>query len=314
MTEEINLSIIIVSWNTKDLLLQCLRSVISEISVFRSEIIVVDNASTDGSAAMVEQIFPEVTLIKNTSNLGFAKANNIGIQRSRGKYICLINSDIIVERFCIVNLYNYVEQYPQIAIVAPKILNPDSTLQPSCKQFPTLWNCTCRALAFDTLFPGTSLFSGQLMTFWAHNQIRRVDSLSGCFMMVRREAIDQAGLLDDSFFMYAEDKDWCKRFWGAGWQVVFYPGSTAIHFGGASSSIAPAEFAIEEWRANLQYWRKHYNTLQQAGFYLIIILHELVRTVIGLAVYLVKPSKRDVMLNKIKSSAACLHWMISRTP
>lgn len=304
------LSFIIVSWNTKALLLECLESLFRETENHHWEIIVVDNASTDGSPELVRQRFPEVKLIRNDTNLGFAKANNIGVMQSTGRYIFLINSDVKILQGCIDHMCVFADQHPEIGMLGPKILNPDGTLQPSCMGFPTLRNAFCRALALDTLFPKSQLFGRRLMTFWAHDKVRSVDMLNGCFWMVRRHALNQVGLLDENFFIYGEDIDWCKRFRQAGWQVVFFPGAEAVHYGGASSSNAPIRFYIEMQRANLQYWAKHHSRLAQMAFLLTMWLHEFVRIAGRLFLYLIKPSKRTQTTFKIQLSLACLRWLL----
>lgn len=305
----IDLSIIIVSWNAKKYLKKCVDSIVNETGQYVKEIIVVDNASTDGSAELIRENYKQVTLICNDANLGFAKANNIGIKQSRGRYVLFINSDVEVLGGCIEKMVPYMEQHPQIGMLGPQILDASGNIQRSCMGFPTLWNTFCRALALDSNFPVVKLFGGSLMTFWQHNTIRDVDVINGCFWMVRREAWTQVGLLDERFFIYAEDKDWCKRFWDAGWKVVYYPLAQSVHFGGASSSQAPIRFSLEMHRANLQFWRKHHGRPAQAGFLFITGLHHLIRLTGGMMLYMIKPGKRTSTALKIKRSAACIQWI-----
>jgi GT2 family glycosyltransferase len=305
-----DLSIIIVSWNAKAYLAECLQSLTRETSRHHSEIIVVDNASTDGSPELVRQHFPHVKLICNESNLGFARANNIGIRQSAGGYVFLLNSDVKVLEGCFGSMYAYMERHPKIGMLGPKILNPDGTLQRSCKGFPTLWNSFCRALSLDTVFPRSKLFGRRLMTYWPHDAICGVEALSGCFWMVRREALGRVGLLDEDFFMYAEDIDWCKRFHEAGWGVVFFPHARAIHYGGASSSNAPVRFYLEMQRADLKYWEKHHGWSARAGYLLTVWVHHLVRVMGQAALYILQPSRRPEALPKIKRSIAAIRWLL----
>lgn len=307
----IDLSIIIVSWNAKEFLSNCLQSLTHKISHHHSEIIVVDNASIDGSYELVQGQFPHVKLIRNNTNLGFAKANNIGIRESKGKYICLINSDVIVKENCIDNMYEYMDQHTEIGILGPKILSLDGLVQRSTMGFPTLWNSLCRAFALDSLFPRSKLFGGQLMTYWPHDTIRDVDVLNGCFWMVRREALKEVGLLDEEFFFCGEDIDWCKRFIDAGWGVVFFPDAEAIHYGGASSSNAPIRFFIEKQRANLQYWKKHYRPFTWMVYILICLLHQSIRILGQTSLYIIMPSKRKYIIYKIKRSVSCVQWLLN---
>jgi hypothetical protein len=309
----LDLSIVIVSWNAKAFLLECLRSLSSETESRRAEIIVVDNASADGSPAAVRNEFPHVKLLRNPANLGFAKANNIGIRQSVGRFVCLINSDVKVLAGCFDLLLAYLEQNPSVGILGPKILNADMTLQPSCRAFPNLWDSLCRALALDTLFPRSSLFGRYFMGRWPHDSTRRVDVLSGCFWMVRRQAIDHVGLLDEDFFMYAEDKDWCKRFRKAGWDVVYFPEAQAVHYGEGSSANAPVRFYVEMQRANLQYWKKHHGRPAQMLFLLISVLHQVIRILRGTLSCILKPASASHMKPKIRRSVICLRWLIHGT-
>lgn len=298
-----DLSIVIVSWNAKKFLVDCLSSIYAKTDKLNAEIIVVDNLSTDGSQQAVKRLFPAVKLIENNSNLGFAKANNIGIRNSLGKYICLINSDVIVLENCLEKMITLMEAQPSVGVLGPKILNHDMTLQRTCRRFPTIVSSFLSALGFESLFKG--------LTFFPHDKTRDVDVLSGCFMMVRRKALSQVGPLDERFFFYAEDKDWCKRFRDAGWRNVFYPNAKAIHFGGSSSANAPIKFYIEMQKANIQYWRKHHGRAAQFIYLFIIFLHQIIRVIRGAAVFILKPSERNSSAKKIKRSVSCLKWLFS---
>ncbi len=304
-----DLSIIIVSWNTKEVLSKCLRSLTLDTSPYNAEIILVDNASSDGTPNMVMERFPHIKLICNNQNLGFAKANNIGIRLSTGKYICLINSDVIVLRDCLSSMLAYMDKNPEIGMLGPKILNPDGTLQPSCMGFPTLWNIFCRALALDTLFPRSELFGKRLNKFWGHDEVKSVEILNGCFWMVRRESLEQVGFLDEDFFFYGEDIDWCKRFNDAEWDVVFIPFAEAIHYGGASSLNSPIRFYIEMQQADLQYWKKHHTVPSWIMYILISYVHHALRFIGKSVSYIFLPTQRDKNLLKIKRSLASIRWL-----
>ncbi len=301
----LDLSIIIVSWNAKTYLLECLRALKGEVDSSRAEIIIVDNASTDDSVEAVREEFSHVKLVANTTNLGFAKANNIGIRQSAGKYVCLINSDVKVLQGCLAAMLAYLDQHPNVGLLGPKVFNPDFTLQRSCWKFPTLGNSLGRALGLDTIFPH--------LTFFPHDTTGAVEVLSGCFLMARREALDQVGLLDENFFMYAEDVDWCKRFRDAGWQAAYLPTATIIHFGGGSSSQAPVKFYIEQQRANLQYWKKHHQRPALAGFFFISLFYQVMRTLRAIVLFGLKPSHRQETKMKLKRSLACAGWLLQHT-
>ena len=305
----VDISVIIVSWNTAQLLLGCLRSLTCGANRHPIEIIVVDNASTDGSPEAVQREFPNVTLIQNEMNLGFAKANNIGIRKCTGRYICLINSDVVVTEGCLDRMCAYMEQHPSIAVLGPQILNSDSTIQLSCREFPTLWNSLYRVMALDTIFPSWRLFGG-LMRYWGHDTTRCVDVLSGCFWMVRRKTLNEVGLLDEEFFMYSEDVDYCKRCSQKGWEIVYFPGAKAVHYGEASSSHSPTRFSLEMLKANLQYWRKHHSRPAQVVFLGICLFHQIRRVIQGTVLYLLKPSEKKNILVRTKASVAGALWLL----
>ena len=302
-------SIIIVSWNAQDYLMQCLASLFAGPCRHPMEVIVVDNASSDGSAESVARNYPQVQLIRNATNLGFARANNLGISMTTGKYVCLINSDVKVFPDCINQLVKYQEEHPDVGMVGPRIIGGDGKLQRSCRGFPTVWNMFCRALALDTIFPGTRLFTGYSLRHWPQDTCRAVDILSGCFWLVRRQALGEVGLLDESFFMYGEDMDWCRRFWKHGWKLAFVSSAEAIHYGGASSANAPVRFYIERHRADLQYWHKHHSGLAVASYFLLTCLHLWLRLASYSAALLLRPS--ETFRYKAGRSLAALKWMLS---
>ena len=200
------------------------------------------------------------------------------------------------------------EQQPRVGIAGPKILNPDKTLQPCCRDFPTIRNNLNQALGLHRLFPKSAFFSDSFMTYWPHDKIQSVDVLSGCFWMARREAINQVGLLDENFFIYGEDIDWCRRFHQTGWDVKFFPESQAVHFSAASSCNAPITFYIEMQKADLYYWKKHHGNIGKITYSIIIIFRHLLRTATRTFQYIIHPSK--ITLFKLKRSLYCILWML----
>ena len=308
--ERTDVSVIVVNWNTRELLRECLRSVWETTHEITFEVLVVDNGSCDGSAEMVKAEFPLVELIQAGSNLGFARATNVGIGRSRGRYICLVNSDVVVRDGCIDKMYSYIKEHRSIGLLAPRILNADLTLQPSCRGALSPWNTLCRSLALDTIFPRSKLFGGLLMNYWPHDTIRTVDAILGCFWMVRREALNAVGVLDERFFMYAEDVDWCQRCRVAGWEVVYFPDTEVVHYGGASSSSAPVSFYIEANRSSVIYWKKHHGMAGVIWIHLVILLGEIIRIVRGSLLFLLRPADRKMVKDKIKRSVGCVLWLL----
>jgi GT2 family glycosyltransferase len=306
-----DISIIIVNWNAREHLLKCLESVYRNLPKnYTVETIVVDNGSTDGSPEVVESKFPQVILIKNGENMGFSSANNIGIHRSVGRYLCLVNSDVIMLDSCLEKLVEYMDGHEDVGMAGPRILNIDRGFQPSCQCFPGLWNNFCHAVGLSNLFPKSSFFSKPYMEYWAHDSEKRVDALNGCFWIMRRSILDKVGLLDERFFIYGEDMDMCKRFNKAGWGVVFCPYAEVIHVGGASSANAPIKFYLEMQKADLQYWRKHHGRTMEFLYRTIILLRHSVRVICRAIQYALCPSCRPTVGFKLRRSAACVLWAL----
>lgn len=305
------ISVIIVSWNACAYLRNCLASVRETGGGLVQQVIVVDNASDDGSSEMVLQEFPEATLIQSKENLGFARANNLGLKAATGELLALINSDVVVHRGCFAQLAAFLEDHNDVGLVGPKVSGGDGELQRTCRRLPTFWNTLCRALALDTMFSGSRLFSGREMRHWSHESQAEVEVLSGCFWMARRRAVEQVGGLDERFFFYAEDVDWCKRFRNAGWKVVFVPAATATHFGGASSARSPLRYSIEMLRANLAYWRKHFGVLGQLTYYFLTIVHHAFRFVLGGLRKISGGDPREEADYRFQRSQACLRWLLT---
>jgi GT2 family glycosyltransferase len=304
-----DVSVVIVNWNTKDLLVGCIQTILKTTIASSVEIIVVDNGSSDGSAAAAAK-FARVMVIRNEKNMGFAAANNIGISASTGRFVCLVNSDVKVLEGCLDRMCQYMDEHSTVGLLGPRVLNKDLSLQRSCAELPTLWNVLTQALMLDKLFPWAPCFRTRFMADFDHASERNVEVLSGCFLMARREAIGGVGLLDERFFIYKEDVDWCKRFGDCDWEVRFYPHASAIHYGGASSSVAPAAFLIEMEKANLQYWRKHHSWIGYAIAAVISLVYYWLRMCGWGILYLV--SRGNVIINRqmVGRYAACVRWLL----
>jgi GT2 family glycosyltransferase len=305
-TAMIDVSIVIVNWNTEKLLLDCIKAVVDETVGHTVEVIVVDNGSTDGSIGAVMECFPKVTLICNERNEGFAKANNIGIAACHGRYVCLVNSDIKVLDGCIDSLCEYMDHHPGIGLVGPQILNKDLSIQLSCYELPSLRNMVVEALFLHKIFPRVGLCRPRWMNQFSHQSSRSVAVLSGCFLMARRKALEEVGSLDERFFIYKEDVDWCKRFQDAGWHIVFDPEARAIHYGGASSAAAPARFLIEMDKANRQYWQKHHSSFAQRVAGVLTLTHYGLRLFVWAATYLLKYGNRIEARERMRGYASCM--------
>jgi GT2 family glycosyltransferase len=284
----LDLSIIVVNWNTRDLLTKCLSCVESTVKHIRYETIVIDNNSSDGSQEMVQTQFPNVKLIANTDNVGFAKANNQGIAISGGRYVLLLNSDAFVKDNTLDHMVTFMDEHPEAGMAGCKLLYEDGSLQASCATFPTLATEFYIAAGLDKLFPKSKIFGKYLMTDWDYNTVREVDVIMGAFMMVRKPVIDQIGVMDESFFMYSEEVDWCYRCQKAGWKILFTPEVETVHIWGGSSRVIKTESLIRLYRARVQFFRKHYGRLTALLYKMILAFNALVRVGPGALYYLTR--------------------------
>ncbi|MCE5210549.1 MAG: glycosyltransferase family 2 protein [Deltaproteobacteria bacterium] len=294
-----DISVVIVNWNTKDLLIECLHSLNKVTGNLKKEIIVVDNGSNDGSQEAVKTVFPEVKIIKNNENLGFAKANNIGMKASTGRYLCLVNSDVKVLDGCLEQLMHYMDQDTGIGIVGPQILWPDMTLQDSCRKFPGLWNNICDLLHLNKLFPKSDLFSGEHMMFFDHTTAKQVEGLAGCFLMIRKSALEQVGMFDEQYFIYFEETDLCKRFRENNWKIVFFPYAHAIHYGRKSSSKDALRFSFEQLKSKIQYWKKHHRRHVVIIILFTLLVQHGFKLITDTILYVAAPSKREQIIHRL---------------
>ncbi|MDP2207344.1 MAG: glycosyltransferase, partial [Bacteroidota bacterium] len=254
------LTVIIVNYNVRSFLENALLSIHKALRNIEGEIFVVDNASDDGSVELVQAKFPDVKLIINQTNLGFAAANNIALTQSSGKYILLINPDTIVQEDTLTSLIEYLENNPQIGLAGCKILNPDGSLQLACRRsIPTPWSAFTKVSGLSALFPNTKLFGKYNLTYLNPNETYEVEAVSGSFMFLRRDVYEQVGKLDESYFMYGEDLDWCYRIIKAGWKVMYYHKTQIIHYKGESTKQSSLDDIKMFYNAMHIFVRKHLN-------------------------------------------------------
>lgn len=251
-------SIIIINWNTQDILRDCLASVYEQTTGISYEVIVVDNASSDGSAEMVKTEFPQVALIENKENRGFAAANNQGIRIANGRYVLLLNPDTIVLDGAIQKTVAFSDSRPDVAVTGCQVWEDESTIQMTCFRFPSVLNLLFQKLGLCRAFAHSRLFGREKMVGWNRDTEREVDVVSGMFMLVRREAIDKIGLMDEDYFVYAEETDWCFRFKKAGWVCVFTPIARIIHLDGGSKSTEQisVRMFVQQQKSLLIFFRK----------------------------------------------------------
>lgn len=254
-----DVSILILNYNTCQLTLDCIQSVYQSHTQYAYEIIVVDNASSDGSATAIPAAYPELTFIANTDNVGFAKGNNQGMKVAQGRYILLLNSDTIVQSDTLETMVSFMDAYPRAGASGCKIVLPDGSLDKACKRgFPTPAASFYYAFGFSKWFPDNPRFNGYQLGYLNPDESYPIDSLVGAFMLVRREVIEQIGGLDEAFFMYGEDIDWCYRIKEAGWEIHYRGNTQIIHYKGASSRRKPFKIIYEFHRAMWLFHRKHY--------------------------------------------------------
>jgi GT2 family glycosyltransferase len=250
-----DLSIIIVSWNTRELLRSCLESLDADLALHpcgKVETFVVDNASLDGSAALVRERFPQIHLIENRKNVGFARANNQALSLAQGRYVLLLNSDTIVKPGALVALLAFLDAHPQAGACGPRVLSPDGALQPSCYPILTPWREFGRLVFLDSL---TSCATYPLAR-WGGGSPRAVEVISGCALLLRRTALEQVGFLDERYFIYTEEMDLCYRLAQARWQAYWVPQAEIIHYGGASTHQAARAMYIQLYRSKAQFHLK----------------------------------------------------------
>lgn len=265
-----DLSILVVNWNVRDLLRRCLQSILANLPACQLEIIVVDNGSTDGSVEMVRTEFPQVHLIANPDNRGFPAANNQGLAVARGRYVLLLNPDTEVVGNALETMVAFADAHPDVGVVGPMLLNPDGTVQSSRRRFPTLLTAVFESTWLQPYAP-RRLLARYYVLDRPDDEVQDVDWVTGAALMARREAIEQVGPLDEGFFMYSEELDWCRRFREAGWRVVYLPTARVIHYGGKSSEqVLPARH-IHFQRSKIRYFRKYHGAIAAGVLWAVIV-------------------------------------------
>ena len=255
----IELSVVIVNYNVKSFLEQALLSIFKALEGIVSEVFVVDNGSGDGSGHLVRERFPQVHLIENRDNRGFARANNQALRKARGKTICLVNPDTLIREDTFRVCLDYLHAHPAVGAVGCKILNPDGSLQLSCRRsFPTPWVAFTKIVGLSFLFPESKIFGKYNLTYLDPDKTTEVDALSGSFMIVRKKTVAEVGLLDEAFFLYGEDLDWCYRIRQKGWKIVYLPETQIIHYKGQSTKEVPFNSLQIFYEAMHIFVKKHF--------------------------------------------------------
>ncbi len=307
-----DVSIVIVNYNSSGWLQDCLGSIRQNTTGIRYQLIVVDNASTRGSPDAVVKDFPELELIRNARNRGFARANNQGIKAATGRYVLLLNPDTVVKGNVIGEVLSFAERHPEAGAVSCRILRADGCTDTSCSTDPSLANFLISVFYLDKLLGWHPFFGQRRLTFWDYSSEREVDAISGCFMFIpRRVLLEHVGLLDGDFFMYMEELDWCRRARSAGWKILFAPVGEIVHFGAGSSRGDESLVWVRHSQSMLKYFRKHYGEKQAKLFRALLVPWLGVRLLVCTVRRLVSLDRNQAALEKWTMHREALRWCLS---
>lgn len=310
MNNDLKLSIIIVSYNTKNFLKDCLESIFQKIKKTSFEVLVVDNGSVDKSEEMVEKEFPLVRVIKNKENVGFAKANNQGIKEAKGEYIFLLNPDTLILDDNINELIDFFDSQKEIGIIGPKVLNADYSFQRQCKRgWPTFWNSFCYVSGLWKILNKTpwqkKVFGGYFLLDKNENEISEVQQISGSAMIVRKKVFEQVGLLDENYFLYWEDSDFCFRVQEKNWKIYYYPFFRVLHYGGKGGTQRQPLKNLWYFHRGLFIFYRRY--LAPNSFFLINIFYYLLIGFMFLFKLFINLFRKEKIIGSVKPKAEASH-------
>ncbi|MBW8015852.1 MAG: glycosyltransferase family 2 protein [Planctomycetes bacterium] len=315
-----DVSVIIVNWNTRQLLFDCLKSLKDTTNNIIYEVIIVDNNSSDDSVEMVAEHFPDANLIVNDKNLGFAAANNQGIEISQGRYVLLLNSDTVLYEGAIEKNVVYADENPDAAVFGCRVMNSLDDVDMTCFCFPTLRSLFFSITGLEHAFKMNRLFGGERMRWWPRDTFRKIDVVTGVYMFTRKRAIDEVGMMDDSFFFYYEETDWCYRFAKAGWKRLFNPEAVILHVGGGgqSSSNAALKMFVQQQKSCLIYFKKHKGPLKTFIARMLLALGYACRSIYWSSVIvckkLIAAQTSHHISNKMKTQAAVKYLLFGIEP
>jgi len=305
----LDVSIIIVNWNARDYVRDCLKSIYEQTHNVSYEVIVVDNASSDGSSSMIKKEFPLVRLIENKDNHGFAAANNQGMKIAAGRYVLLLNPDTIVLDKVIEKTIAFADSNPRAGVVGCQVLENETKIQRTCFAFPSVGNLILQETGLNRLFPRSRFFGRTDMGWWDRDTQSDVDVVSGMFMLVRREAIEQVGLMDEDYFVYAEETDWCCRFRRAGWRCVFTPAGRIIHRDGGSKSTSRVAVAmyVQCQKSILIFYRKNRGLAAWLTAKIIFCASMLIRTIVWKTAAIIRRNEKTSIKARRSVAAMAFH-------
>jgi GT2 family glycosyltransferase len=306
----IDLSISIVNTNNRELLAQCLDSIYHTIQRASCEILVVDNWSTDGSTEMMQARFPQVEVIENAKRLGYAASHNRALRRCQGRYVLVFNEDMLVSPGALEEMVAFMDAHPDAGMLGCRLLNADGSLQTSCRTFPNLWIQLFRSLYLDKLFPGNRWTGANYMSYWGHDTVREVDVIKGCCMLVRREVLEQVGLMDERFFLYYEETDWCYRTKRQGWKVYFTPDAEIVHYGEQTTRRQSSQMTLIQHQSLFKYFRKHHGWAAATIVRLLSIVETGLRVIYWSLSSLIRRRERAYAHYKIDLYWPTLRWLL----
>lgn len=314
MSKTPTVSVIIVNYNTREMTLKCLSELYENTQDLSYEVWVVDNASQDGSVEAIRERFPQVHVLANEQNAGFGAANNRALREARGEYLLLLNSDAFVHPGALNSLVAFMEREPNAAVVGPRLLNADGTLQHSCFRFPTPVRAWLENLWISALFTRHPALGDYRR--WDHDAERKVDFVSGACMLVRRDAYKQVGGFDETFFMYSEETDWQRRMRARGWDITFTPAAVVTHLGGASGANERARINRHFFDSLDHYELKHHGLAGLVSVRAAMTLGSLLRALLWGAVAVVDGKRRPVGISKVRLYLWLLlrqttHWTLN---
>jgi GT2 family glycosyltransferase len=304
--ETLDLSIIVVSYNTKTVTLRCLEAIFADLPRLSNEVIVVDNASTDGSADAIRQSYPSVRVVSNSQNIGFAAGNNLGMKNAVGRCFLLINSDAFVQPGAVKAMMDFLAANSDVALVGPRILNADGSLQRSCFRFPSPGRAWVENLWISAPFGPDSVLGDYRR--WPHDREQEVDWVIGACFMVRREVYQQIGGFDERFFMYAEETDWQLRMRQAGWKIGFTPLARVIHLGGASGAAEKPKINRHFFDSLDYYEVKHHGIVGLILLRAAMIIGSAPRMIGWSILFACSPTRRATAKAKMR----LLSWLLVR--
>lgn len=308
------LSIVIICWNDLKVIKDCLSSIYAERAGLELEVVVSDNGSTDGSIDYIRKHYPEVRIVSNGANLGFAKGNNAGIRVARGKYVLILNPDTIIHKDALAKLVEFAETHAEAGAFGCRVLNPDGSDQCPAVPLPTLMGTLLSAPALRWLGCLSKTLLADRYPGWDGTSVREIGRQSGCCLLVRRDLLNELNGFDERFFYHCEETDLCCRIWKAGWKILFCPNAVITHLGGQSVGRFPIRFAIETFRSRYRYFYKHFGLSGMIRFRQITLLHLWIRRIGYGVVALLDGGKSDSVKNRLEMYRIVIRWNTMLNP